>query len=187
MTKHNNSVGGHLSLYSRQQLSVCSHVCPNPPHRLPVLDGLVWAQCPSPLSTVGCFKGHLFFSCSFHPSPPFPLICTYFEHRPGVSLFPSIFSPSCVTASPSKDGEHLGSGASKHTLPFPCQLKEKGVRTAARAPSNQFHLQGWLDLGTSPQQRSAPPPTGKGELLDQSGPLQLRRELGLPGGCFQGS
>lgn len=134
----------------------------------------------------GLFQRTLVFLLLFPPLPPFSLICTYFEHRPGVSLFPSIFSPSSVTASPSKDGEHLGSGASKHTLPFPCQLKEKGVRTAARAPSNQFHFQGWLDLGTFPRQRCAPP-TGKGELSDQSGPLQLRRELGLPGGCFQGS
>lgn len=63
-------------------------------------------------------------------SSPFPFLCSYFDNRPEISPFPSIFSPSSVTDGLFKDREHSGSGGKRahtlHSLALACSLPRGG-------------------------------------------------------------
>ena len=85
-----DTISGSVSIPDRRWW-MWSHVCQNPTHGLPSAHGMFWALHPQDVRVwVGCLRRNI-FHCFLSTSPRFPLICSYFEHRCGVSLLFSIF------------------------------------------------------------------------------------------------
>ena len=85
---------------------------------------------------MGCFKGNI-FHCFLSTSPGFPLICSCFEHRWGVSLLFSIFLSFLSHSFPSKDEVRQQAKTHFHSLASPRKRawEEQPQVTASPDPS----------------------------------------------------